>query len=317
VYRIETENVIVRPSTGALARDAIRGRRPSGEGVAAAAAWLASLVRGDGSVTFAVDPRARTATSVGVMHHGRAAVVAHALADHGTTTAHAAAARRVRARLLADARSALAGAHVEGWPDDVSQIGGTLALLLRGGVPLRDDLLAFVRARDVTRSPWHCAQMVAVLGKDAPDALWAACVTDLDVHPWAPWTLLAADARGDRTVRERAARGLVDGLRAHAPHRGAGTITEVPEIALTSLAVEALARQPSPWARAAVKRARQFIGRTQLVGDRVYAALDPQLASGAFPASVISDWLRCDVTAHAVLALGAGKASPARTALER
>ena len=306
VYRIETESVIVRPAMGAHEKRAADRDAAGQDRVAAAVAWLASLVRGDGSVTFAVNARARTSTSVGVMHHGRSAVVAHALADHGTTSVHAGAARRVRARLLADARAALAGGHVEGWPDDPSQIGGTLALLVRGGVPVQGELLAFVRAKDVTRSPWHCAQVVAVLGDDAPEPLWRACLADLEVHPWAPWTLLAADARGDRGVRERAARGLAGGLRAHPPHRGAGTITEVPEVALTSLAVEALARQPSPFARAAVKRARDFILRTQLVGDRVYAALDPRLASGAFPASVISDWLRCDVTAHAVLALAAG-----------
>jgi hypothetical protein len=54
-----------------------------------------------------------------------------------------------------------------------------------------------------------------------------------------------------------------------------------------------------------VTRARAFIPRTQLVGDRIYGALDPSLAGGAFPVSPVVDWLRGDVTGHAILALGA------------
>ena len=173
-------------------------------------------------------------------------------------------------------------------------------------IPVKRELAAFVATSDPTRSPWHCAQVVAALGRDAPEPLWRACVADLDVHPWAPWTLLAAKARGDLAVRDRAARALADGLRPAAPHRGAGDLTAIPEVALTALAVEALAGHPAPASRAAVTRARAFIARTQLVGDRVYGALDPALAWGAFPASPVVDWLRCDVTAHAVLALSGG-----------
>jgi hypothetical protein len=294
LYLFETESVIVRPG-GAKAR-------PSG--IAAALDWLAAQVKGDGTITFAVDPRARTTTAVGAMHHGRAAVLAHALAESGTRAVHRSAAERVRRRLLADARRALAGDAVEGWPSEATQVAGTLALLVRGGVPVREELRAFVVAQDLTRSPWHSAQAVAALGVDAPEPLWRACVADLDVHPWAPWTLLAADARGDRVVRERAARTLTAGIRAEAPHRGAGSITDIPEVALTALAIEALDRHPAPWARAAARRGRAFVAGTQLVGDRVYGALDPDLAWGAFPASLVADGLRCDVTAHAVLALG-------------
>jgi AMMECR1 domain-containing protein len=294
VYRFETERVVVRP--GAVPRRV--------DPAAAALDWLTGLVGRDGRVTFAVDPRTGQATSTGAMHHARASVVAHALGAHGVTSAHAAAADRARRRLLADARAALAGSPVEAWPSDPAQVAGTLALLLRGGVPVRDDLLAFVRTTDVARSPWHASQVVAVLGRDAPEPLWSAALADLDVHPWAPWTLLAADARGDLAVRDRVARSLAAGIRDHAPHAGAGALTEVPEVPLTALAVEALVRHPAPWARAAARRARAFVARAQLVGARLYGALDPAVATGAFPASLAADSLRCDATAHAVLALG-------------
>jgi AMMECR1 domain-containing protein len=302
VYLLETEDVVVRVEPGT----------PTSKGLDAARAWLASLVTPDGRVTFAIDPRARTRSEVGVMHHGRASVVAHALGDGDASAAHQSIAGRVRARLLAEARAALGGSSVEGWPQDAAQVAGTLALMLRAGIPLRRELGAFLAVHDVARSPWHSAQVVAALGVDAPEALWRSCVSDLDAHPWAPWTVLAADARGDLRVRERAARALVAGLRTQAPYRGAGTITAIPEVALTALAVEALSRHPAPWARAAVTHARSFIARTQLVGDRVYGALDPWTSWGAFPTSPVVDWLRCDVTAHAVLALGTRQRSRAR-----
>ena len=38
------------------------------------------------------------------------------------------------------------------------------------------------------------AQVVAALGPDAPEAVWRACVRDLDTHAWSPWTALAARA---------------------------------------------------------------------------------------------------------------------------
>jgi hypothetical protein len=59
----------------------------------------------------------------------------------------------------------------------------------------------------------------------------------------------------------------------------------------------------SPSARAAASRARSFVARMRLAGDRIYGALDPALAHGAFPTSPVVDWLRCGVTTHAVLAL--------------
>jgi hypothetical protein len=40
----------------------------------------------------------------------------------------------------------------------------------------------------------------------------------------------------------------------------------------------------------------------QLLGSHIRAAIDPSLAHGAFAASPCADLLRCDVTAHALLA---------------
>jgi len=82
-------------------------------------------------------------------------------------------------------------------------------------------------------------------------------------------------------------------------------MTPVPQTAVTGLAVEALARGSEPWARAAVARGRAFLARMQLLGSRIPAALDPTLAHGAFSASPCVDTLRCDATAHALLAMPA------------
>jgi hypothetical protein len=82
----------------------------------------------------------------------------------------------------------------------------------------------------------------------------------------------------------------------------------VPEVALTALVVEALEGLPDAAARAVVRRARSFLSTWQLLPGSVPAALEPSLAAGAFPLSPIAvDVLRCDVTAHAVLALGRGR----------
>jgi hypothetical protein len=43
----------------------------------------------------------------------------------------------------------------------------------------------------------------------------------------------------------------------------------------------------------------------QWLGENIPAPIDHQLADGAFPASPVVDLLRCDVGAHALLALGA------------
>jgi hypothetical protein len=81
--------------------------------------------------------------------------------------------------------------------------------------------------------------------------------------------------------------------------------TEVPEIALTAITVEALAPllATSAQTRAAVARARRFLERWQLRPGRVPAALDPTFAEGAFPLSPVVPFGRGDATAHALLAL--------------
>jgi hypothetical protein len=234
------------------------------------------------------------------MHHGRVASVVQALALHGK---HRALVLRARRRLERDIRAALNGSPVEGWPADPELVAGTLGVAILAGAPLVRELAEFVETRHVPRSAWHAAQVVAALGPRAPDALWATCVADLDRHPFAPWTIIAADARGDRAVCARASRAAASALRTHPPHRGGASMTPVPETAVTGLAVEALARRTEPWARAAVARGREFLARMQLVGPRISAAMDPGLAHGAFSASPCADFLRCDITAHALLAL--------------
>jgi hypothetical protein len=180
---------------------------------------------------------------------------------------------------------------------------------------LKQELLAHVegaRSHEVARTPWHAAQVVAALGHEAPLELWTASVENLERRPWAPWTVLAAAARGDRGVGARAARAVADALRTHGPHRGGASVTPVPEIALTAVSVEALAHHGASWARAAAARGLDFLRSMQLTTKRLYGALDPSLARGAFPASPVADLLRCDVTGHALLALLAKPAGKAR-----
>jgi AMMECR1 domain-containing protein len=306
LYAFETEDVVVRGAGDAP--------RPHSSAIDAAATWLASISHADGAVTFAVDSRARRLIPLGEMHHGRAAVVVQALAAHGKRPALVA---RAQKRLERDIRAGLKGASVPGWPVAPGLVAGTIALSVLAGASLADDLLAFIHAQHEPLVPWHAAQAVAALGSRAPDDLWALCVADLDRHPFAPWTLIAADARGDRPVRTRVARAVAEGLRADGPHRGGASVTALPETALTAIAVEALARHPAPWARAAMARGREFLGRMQLVGPRITAALDPELAYGAFSASPAVDFLRCDVTAHALLAMMTSRTGrPNRPALE-
>jgi AMMECR1 domain-containing protein len=301
LYAFETEDVVVSRASAA--------RYPRSSGTDAAADWLATLVDAEGAVTFAVDSRSRRPVPFGEMHHGRAAVVVQALAAHGE---HRSLVARARRRLAADIRAGLGGAQIEGWPDNPELVAGTIALAILAGVPLASELLAFIGGRHRPRVAWHAAQVVAALGRRAPDDLWALCIADLDRRPFAPWTLIAADARGDRVVSLRVARVVADGLRVARPHRGGASLTLLPETALTALCVEALARHPAPWCRAAVVRGREFLARRQLLGPLIPAALDPRLAHGAFAASPAVDLLRCDITAHALLAM-TGSAERNRT----
>jgi hypothetical protein len=238
------------------------------------------------------------------MAHGRAAVLVQALAAHG---GHEAVVARARSWLGAEIRAALRGRRVEGWPDDPASAAGTLALATLAGIDLDAELAAYAREHEaaVGRTPWHAAQVIAAIGNGAPRPLWAACVSDLEQRPWAPWTAIAAARLGDRATLQRVGRALADAIRTRAPHRGGASITPVPETALTAVAVEALALVRAPWARAAAARGREFLLSLQLTSERLYAALDPEVARGAFPASPVADVLRADVTGHALLALSA------------
>jgi hypothetical protein len=283
-----TDDVVVRPSSEAMPAQ--------GTPRSLAARWLASLVARDGNVTFAIEARRRARVARGRMHHGRAAVVAHALAGHDER-----AARRARAWLALEIEAAMRGAAVEGWPTEPPMVAGTLALAVRAGVDARRELAAVASNEALASSPWHAAQTVAALGRDAPPGLWSACVRDLEARPWAPWTLVAARSLGDAPVTERAAAALAESIRRSPPHEGGCNTAEVPEVALTALVAEALDGLPET--SAAVRRARAFLLSSQLAPAP--APLDPSLATGAFPLTpVLVDVLRCDVTAHALLALG-------------
>jgi AMMECR1 domain-containing protein len=289
----ETSRVVVRPGERRERSGAARDR---------AAAWLGRLVGEDGAVAFAIDPRSGRRAASGPMHHGRAAVVLAALAAHG---GHDRALARGRAWLGGTIARALAGRPVAGWPDDPAVVAGTLALAVLAGAAGEGVLATFAAAKTaaIARSPWHAAQVATALGPGAPVALYRACARDLASRPWAPWTATAARARGDAALLARAERALAASLRRAPPHAGGVDATPVPEIALTAAAAEALGPSRSPAARAAAARARAFLERWQLLGEAIPAALDPGLAEGAFPISPVCDTLRCDVTAHALLAL--------------
>jgi hypothetical protein len=160
-------------------------------------------------------------------------------------------------------------------------------------------LVERVSVANVAAVSWHAAQVVAALGADAPREIWDICVRDLDQQPWAPWTAIAARARGDRATLARATRTLASSIPHRGPHAGGAAVGAVPEVALTALVAEALSGSPHA---AALRAARGFLRRAQIHATR-RGALDPSLSHGAFPLSPVADGLRCDVTAHALLAL--------------
>jgi AMMECR1 domain-containing protein len=293
LFAFETEDVVIRPAQAART-GAVEPRR-------AAASWLARLVGSDGAVAFAIDARRRTRVATGVMHHGRAACVVRALRHARVEMRAAGAATRWLER---DVKAALRGAAVEGWPRELPMAAGTIALASMAGLDLEPQLVEFARSDGLAASPWHAAQVVAALGPKAPDALWRACKEHLAVQPWAPWTLLAARARRDAQCIGATAPALCASIRDAAPHRGGCNVVAVPETALTALVVEALDGLPDAQARAAVARARSFLRARQLLDGSMPAPLDPDLARGGFAASpVVVDMLRCDVAAHAFVAI--------------
>ena len=268
---------------------AVRARAPR----AAAKTFLESLVAGSGEVAFEMDAATGALASSGTMRHGRAAVAIEALAALGSPKA-----RKARAWLARAIDRGLSRGG-EGWPERPDVILGTLALAARAGVEV--PLESFALGVDAAScSPWHAAQAASVLGSRTPASLWDACVAGLAARPFSPYALMAARLRGDGAVVERCARALVDVVRRAPPWEGGAAVTAIPETALTSVAIEALAPLASRDADRAVRAARSFVLARQILAPS--ASMHPRCL-GAFRASPVAPTLRCDVAGHAALAL--------------
>jgi AMMECR1 domain-containing protein len=295
VMLVRSERFVVR-----LGVKRIRARaRP----VDAAAAWLAARVDADGSIAYGVDARSGRVHRTGPFHLGRAAVVIEALAAHG---GHAKTVRRARAWLSDAIASALAG-DGEGMPRGAAERTATVALSVRAGVDARSVVgsLAARSAKEIASIAWHAAQVTAVLASETPTIVRDAALAPIDAGEWAPWSVVAARALGDaRRMRAGLAR-LARSVPVRSPHRGGVRLASTaPEVAITALVAEVL--EGSPAHRAARDRARDFVASQQLLDDdSMSAAIDPSLARGAFPLAPHADFLRTDVTAHALLALHA------------
>lgn len=260
-----------------------------------AAAFLAAQVAPDGSIFFSMDASSRAKERFGPLAHGRAAIAMRALSEHG---GYPRVAELARARLAEDITLALSGRDVASWPnDDPALVAATLALALLAGIDVKAALIDRGRAPEVALTPWYAAEVVAALGKEAPDALWAACVRGIDTEPWAPWTSIAARARGDTATRVRLEAILADSV----DMRGAVSGPNGPETARTAVVVEALAPFTSPLSRSASERACNFLQTVQLT-DRMDRGGATDGIDGAFPVVPGATLLRTDVTAHALLA---------------
>lgn len=293
LYTFETDPVTVR-----LGAFRTRSRRVSA--LEAAVRWLAARVEPNGRVSFGVDPRTGEASADGPMLHGRAAVVLQALGKH---PAGRSAATRLRGWLTRELGAALAGRMVESWPVEAPLVAGTLALASLAGIDFREPLLALASHPALVPVPWHAAQVVCALGPAAPDALYRSCIDAAEREPLAPWTVMAARARGDHATFVRTARALAQRLHPVGPHAGGVALRSLPEIALTSAVVEALAGAKEKALVAARERAVGFVARQQHLDHVPPDVLEPALAFGAFPLTPVHAYLRTDVTAHAVLAL--------------
>ena len=300
LYVVEADELVARPDRPT---ERVRRRtrpRERTSPIDLAARWIADRIGASGELDVLVDARTgEVAARVG-MRLARAATAIQALSAHG---GHRDALAKARRWLEREAGAlARGGAHGEDI-DGPAALAGTLALAALGGARVRDALIARARrCEELPRAPWHAAQVVAALGPDAPAELWRACVLDLDARPWAPWTALAAKARGDEAVLGRTVAALAASVRASAPHAGGVEGTGVPQLALTAICAEAMShvREARPRADAA----RAFLRRWQLSPESIGAALEPSVARGAFPASPIApSILRADVTGHALLAL--------------
>jgi len=251
-------------------------------------------------VTFGISPRTCEQHRKSPMFHGRAAILVRALLAQRVGRG---AATRARRWLEVELVRALAGRPVEQFPSEPALVAGTLALAVMSGIELHDALLAYAERPELTAVPWHAAQVVAALGSHAPDALWRACKRHLEVEPWAPWTALAAKARGDGETFARATDALIDAVPEFGPHVGGVGPNSVPELARTAATVEALLTVDSSAARAARARARAFLLEHQVNGSNCILTSDPELVHGAFPQTPVHDYLQIDVTGHALLAL--------------
>lgn len=288
---IESERFVFRPKRVSLRRMTLADL---------AARWLAQRVGGDGSIAWGVDARAARTHRTGAFHLGRSAVVIAALEAHGGHPKHA-----VRARRWLSARIREGG---EGWPRDAAGQAGTLALAMRAGLPLEAPLLALLEREgtEIAEQPWHAAQVVSVLGDRAGMSVVEGALAPLTKDVWAPWSVLAADAVNERSLASRGRRRIVEAFAKGPPHAGGVGAGTVPEVALTALAVEVLATNTSHDSSVVevMKRARTFLeAQCFQNAERIPAALDPKLAHGAFPLAPHADFLRSDVTAHALLAL--------------
>lgn len=296
LYLFETDRVVARPDGPFELLD---------DPTEAAATWLARRVDADGRVTFGMNLRTGEQHQLSPMFHGRAAILVRALFSQRNGRG---AAVRARRWLEAELRRALAGLPVAQFPEEPALIAGTLALAALAGIELTDALHTYAKRPETLAVPWHAAQVVAALGKHAPSELWQACQRQLEVEPWAPWTALAAKARADGETLARAAAALIDAVPEHGPHVGGVGPGSVPELARTAATVEALQELDSPEARAACARARTFLLKHQIHGERCVRAANPLLVHGAFPQTPVHDYLQIDVAAHALLALSGAPA---------
>lgn len=293
LFTFETDTVVAR--LGEPRRRAAR-QTP----LEAAVRWLAARVAADGRVSFGLEPRTGEVSLEGPFLHGRAAVVLQAL---GTHAAGRTAAARVQRWLTGELRAALAGRAVAGFPEETPLVAGTLALASLAGIDVRGPLLELAAHPALRSAPWHAAQVVCALGREAPESLYRACVEASASEPLSPWTVMAARARGDRATFLRTARALAARVPAAGPHAGGVAVRSLPEVALTAAVVEALSGAKERPLAAARARALGFVVHQQHLARIPPDVRDPALALGAFPLTPVHAFLRTDVTAHAVLAL--------------
>ncbi len=296
VMLVRRERFVIRPSPSRAPRTTAM--------IDAAARWLAARIDAEGAVAHGIDARSGRVHRTGPFHLGRAAVVIEALAAHA---GHASVVRRAQGWLEFAIEAALEE-EGEGLPKSAAERAGSLALALRAGADCRDALLeiAIRSTRDIAATPWHAAQVTVALGAATPALVVSGALAPLDADAWAPWSTLAADTVGDARRAKKGRARLARSVPTSAPHRGGVRTGSVPEVAITALVVEVLARSSSH--RAATRRALGFLASQCFARLRdVPAALEPKLAFGAFPLAPHADFLRADVTAHVLLALLAAR----------